>query len=317
MGTLPLFDEPSSLDRGRLHDRLEQLAREGVFIGTSSWKYAGWLGQIYTASRYQSRGRFSEKRFQEECLAEYAETFPIVCGDFSFYQFPTPAYWKKLLTSASPHLKYAFKVPEEITVKVFPTHARYGPRAGEQNATFLNAAAFDAMFLELLRPWREQIAVLVLEFGRFPKFCYRGVEEFLAELDPFLAALPRDFRYAVEVRNPEFLSPEYFECLHGHGAAHVLNAWSRMPELPRQIAIPQVFTADFTVVRALLRFGRPYEKAVAQFSPYKQIQDPYPEAREAMRSIIKRARDRNQPAYVFVNNRLEGNAPGTIEAIVT
>ena len=317
MGTLPLFDEPSSFDRGRLHDRLEQLARERIFIGTSSWKYEGWLGQIYSASRYQTRGRFSEKRFQEECLAEYAETFPIVCGDFSFYQFPTPAYWKKLFTSASPQLKYAFKVPEEITVKVFPTHARYGPRAGDQNATFLNAAAFDAMFLELLRPWREQIAVLVFEFGQFPKFCYRGVDAFLAELDPFLAALPRDFRYAVEVRNPEFLAPEYFECLRGRGAAHVLNAWSRMPELPRQISMPQAFTADFTVVRALLRFGRPYEKAVAQFSPYKQIQDPYPEGREAMRKIIDRARERNEPAYVFVNNRLEGNAPGTIEAIIS
>ena len=29
-----------------------------------------------------------------------------------------------------------------------------------------------------------------------------------------------------------------------------------------------------------------------------------------------RARERSEPSYIFVNNRLEGNAPQTIEAIV-
>ncbi len=34
-----------------------------------------------------------------------------------------------------------------------------------------------------------------------------------------------------------------------------------------------------------------------------------------MRRIAERAWKTRQPAYVFVNNRLEGNAPGTIEAV--
>jgi len=314
---LSLFEEPSSFDRERLKQKLEELTRQGVFIGTSSWKYEGWLGQIYTRDRYYLQGRFSQKRFEQECLAEYAETFPIVCGDFSFYQFPTEAYWNKLFGSATRGLKYALKVPEEITAKAFPKHARYGPKAGEDNPSFLNAAVFQSMFLDLLRPWRDQIAVLILEFGRFPKYCYRDAVEFVAELYPFLTFLPADFRYAVEVRNEEFLVPEYFACLREHGVAHVLNAWSRMPELPEQIAMPEVFTADFTVVRALLRRGRPYERAVEQFSPYKEIQDVNPGARQAMHAVIDRARERNQPAYIFVNNRLEGNAPRTIEEIVT
>ena len=314
---LSLFEEPSSFDRERLKQKLEELTRQGVFIGTSSWKYEGWLGQIYTRDRYYLQGRFSQKRFEQECLAEYAETFPIVCGDFSFYQFPTEAYWNKLFGSATRGLKYALKVPEEITAKAFPKHARYGPKAGEDNPSFLNAAVFQSMFLDLLRPWRDQIAVLILEFGRFPKYCYRDAVEFVAELYPFLTFLPADFRYAVEVRNEEFLVPEYFACLREHGVAHVLNAWSRMPELPEQIGMPEVFTADFTVVRALLRRGRPYERAVEQFSPYKEIQDVNPGARQAMHTVIDRARERNQPAYIFVNNRLEGNAPRTIEEIVT
>ena len=317
MGNLPLFDEPPSFDRAGLHRKLDELARQRIYIGTSSWKYQGWFGQIYTPDRYYFRGRLSEKRFQDECLAEYAETFPIVCGDFTFYQFPAESYWKKLFNSAPGSLRFAFKVPEETSVKVFPKHARYGPRAGDENESFLNSDVMRAQLLDVLQPWRERIATLIIEFGQFPKFCYKDVAEFIAELDPFLKQLPTNFRYAVEVRNEEFLCPEYFACLRHHGVAHVLNAWTRMPDLSEQIEIPEIHTADFTVVRALLRRGRPYEQAVKQFSPYREVQEANPGARDAIRTIIKQARERNQPSYIFVNNRLEGNAPQTIESIIS
>jgi hypothetical protein len=35
-----------------------------------------------------------------------------------------------------------------------------------------------------------------------------------------------------------------------------------------------------------------------------------------MRQIAERARKSGQRAYIFVNNRLEGNAPSTIEAVI-
>lgn len=315
METGSLFEEPQQFDRRRLHDRLAALAAQNIFIGTSSWKYEGWLGQIYSRSRYTTRGRFSQKRFHDECLSEYAETFPIVCGDFSFYQFPSPEYWRKLFGSAPPPLQFAFKVPEDVTVKQFPRHPRYGPRAGEDNSSFLDAALFQSGFLDLLAPYRPRVAALIFEFGAFPKYCYRDTDEFLQELDPFLAALPPGFRFAVEVRNPEFLSPEYFGCLHDHGIAHVFNAWTRMPEIGTQLHLRDAYTAGFTLARALLRRGRAYEEAVAKFTPYEHIQDPNPETRDALRLLIRRARERHEPSYIFVNNRLEGNAPQTIEAI--
>ena len=98
-------------------------------------------------------------------MAEFAETFPIVCGDFSFYQFPTPEFWKKLFATAPPQLQFALKVPEEVTVEVFPRHPRYGPRAGRTNEAYLNADAFRAQFLEPLEPYRSRIACLIFEFG--------------------------------------------------------------------------------------------------------------------------------------------------------
>ena len=315
--TLPLFEEPSEFDRERLRQKLSELAARSILIGTSSWKYEGWIGQVYSRNRYLVRGKFSQKAFEAECLSEYASTFPIVCSDFSFYQFPSEAYWQRLFRSAPPSLKYAFKVPEEITVKMFPLHPRYGPRAGEDNASFLDAALFRSSFLDLLEPYRQQIAVLIFEFGTFSKRTYQHVVDFLAELDPFLAHLPDGYRYAVEVRNEEFLHPDYFACLRHHGVAHAFNAWTRMPEIGEQMQMPDVYTADFTVIRALLRKGRPYEDAVAKFTPYREVTDENPGTRQALRDLISRARHRNEPSYIFVNNRLEGNAPQTIEALVT
>jgi uncharacterized protein YecE (DUF72 family) len=309
---LPLFDPPAAFDRGPLASSLRSLAANNIWIGTSSWKYQGWLGQVYTPDRYLVRGRFSSKRFANECLAEYAETFPIVCGDFSFYQFPAPEYWSKLFASAPATLKFALKVPEEVTVEAFPKHARYGPRAGMANESYLNAEAFTALFLEPLEPYRGRISALIFEFGARRA----SPREFLSRVDLFLTALPGTFPYAVEVRNPEYLRPAYFECLREHGAAHVLNAWTRMPRLAEQMAIPGAFPAQFTVVRALLRQGRSYADAVAQFEPYDKVRDENPEARDALRALIRRMREERRAAYIFVNNRLEGNAPETIRAVL-
>jgi uncharacterized protein YecE (DUF72 family) len=314
--SLPLFDEPPQFDRERLAGTLKRLAGDGVLIGASSWKYEGWIGQIYSEERYMVRGRFSKKRFEQQCIAEYADTFPIVCGDFSFYQFPSDDFWRKLFATAPPHLRFAFKVPEEVTCRTYPNHPRYGPRAGQPNETFLSAELFDAGFLQALAPWRERIPVLIFEFGTFSKKTYPDPGLFFADLDRFLSGLPREWRYAVEIRNEEFLLPAWFEMLRRHSVAHVFNAWTRMPPLHRQVEIAEAFTADFTVVRALLRTGRPYETAVRQFSPYERVEDPNPSARDTMRRIIERARKRREPAYLFINNRLEGNAPVTIDAVV-
>lgn len=306
-----LFAEPRPLA-----GRLAALAQRGIYVGTSSWKYDGWLGSIYTPERYFTRGRFSQKKFEETCLAEYAETFPVVCGDFSFYQFPSDEYWRKLFGGSPQALQFAFKVPEEITVKTWPTHARYGRRGGLENENFLNAEMFTRLFYEPLALYGARVALFIFEFGTFSKSAFPDVCAFLEALDGFLAALPEGPRYSVEIRNAEYLCPEYFGVLRSNGVAHVFNAWTRMPDLATQTAIDDAYTAGFTATRALLRRGRAYAEAVKAFEPYKAIQDPLPETREALRALIQKSLGERRPAYIFVNNRLEGNAPGTIEAVV-
>jgi uncharacterized protein YecE (DUF72 family) len=316
MSTLPLFDEPVPETRRVLKQKLGQLAQQGIYVGTSSWKYEGWLGQIYTPDRYRVRGKLSRKRFENECLAEYAETFPVVCGDFSFYQFPTAGFWQRLFASAPSTLRFALKIPEDVTLRVFPGHPRYGLRLGTVNPNFLDMVLLKSEFLDLLMPYRDRIAVLIFEFGAFPKSAFATVDEFLNAAAPAVAQLPREFRYAVEVRNPEFLSADYFAFLHDANIAHVFNSWTRMPPLEGQMLMEGAFTADFTVARALLRPGRKYEDAVNLLSPYREVQEPNEEVRKALRDLLIRSKNRAEETYIFVNNRLEGNAPQTIEAVV-
>jgi uncharacterized protein YecE (DUF72 family) len=311
-----LFEEPGAFDRDGLAEKLRQLTAANIFIGGSSWKYEGWLGQIYQRGRYLSRGRFSKKLFEAECLREYAETFPTVCGDFAFYQFPTDDFWRRLFQQTPEHFRFAFKVPEQITCKIFPTHPRYGAAAGRENEGFLDSRMFQEMLVRPLLPYTRKTALLIFEFGAFGRRSFSGLGDFLDRLDPFLASLPPEFRYAVEIRNPGFLETDYFACLRSHRVAHVYNAWSKMPELRRQIAIPDSATADFLVCRALLRQGRVYEDAVAAFAPYREVQDPNPEARDSMRVLIGRARENKEFLFLYVNNRLEGNAPATILSLV-
>jgi uncharacterized protein YecE (DUF72 family) len=310
-----LFDEPCAFDRDAFAARLKDLAARHIYVGGSSWKYEGWLGQIYSRGNYLVRGRFSQKLFNDTCLKEYAQTFPTVCGDFAFYQFPSDEFWRRLFQQTPPGFRFAFKVPEQITCKVYPAHARYGTQAGNENESFLDADLLKESFLRPLQPYRDRTALLIFEFGGFSKKTLASAGEFLERLDPFLAKLPPEFRYAVEIRNPDFLERDYFLSLRAHKVAHVFNAWSRMPELRYQMALPDSFTADFIVIRALLRQGRSYEEAVQLFSPYTEVKDPNPEVRRSLRDMVRIAQDKQTTAFLFVNNRLEGNAPATILAI--
>jgi uncharacterized protein YecE (DUF72 family) len=301
----------------RLAPLLRALADRSVYFGTSSWKYPGWLGSVYSPERYATRGRFSKAKFEAACLAEYAETFPVVGGDFTFYRTPAPDDWTRLFAGAPSGFAFGLKVPEQFTVPRWPGHSRYGGRAGQVNGQFLDAPLFDLAFARGLGPHRDRIASLIFEFGAFSRDDFPGPADFLARLDPFLAALPVGFPYAVEVRNKEYLTPDYFRVLARHNVAHVFNAWTRMPPLAEQLALPGAETADFTVVRALLRHGSSYEQAVNLFEPYKEVQHPDPSTRDSLRQLAERNARIRRRTYVFVNNRLEGNAPGTIEAVVS
>jgi uncharacterized protein YecE (DUF72 family) len=81
-----------AFDREQMKKKAADLAASGVYIGTSSWKYEGWMNQIYTPARYEYRGKVTKTRFERDCLSEYAEVFKTVSVDEAYYGFPRREY---------------------------------------------------------------------------------------------------------------------------------------------------------------------------------------------------------------------------------
>ena len=218
-----------NLARQELAEQAASLAAQGVYIGTSSWKYPGWCGTIYDRARYEYRGKFAETRFKRDCLAEYAEVFKTVCVDAAYYTFPSQQYLEGMVTQTPDDFLFGLKVTDAITIKKFPKLDRFGEQAGKPNENFLNADLFAKAFLKPCEAVRANIGLLMFEFSRFWPTDYEHGRDFIADLDRFLGQLPTGWPYGVEMRNRNWLKPEYFECLARHRVAHVFNSWDAMP----------------------------------------------------------------------------------------
>lgn len=303
--------------RDELKPRLAQLAAQGIYLGTSSWKYPGWCGSIYDEARYAYRNRFAKTRFEANCLAEYAETFSTVCVDAAYYQFPSPKYLEGLVAQVSPDFRFGLKVTDLVTIKKFPNLPRFGQHAGRPNENFLNADLFASAFLKPCEPFRPSIGTLIFEFSRFYSSDYAHGQDFVADLDRFLGALPAGWPYAIELRNRHWLQSDYFAMLARHNVAHAWNSWSAMPAASEQLALVESRTAsDLAVARFLLKPGRTYEEAVKTFQPYTEVKDANADARSAAKAILEEGLAARKKTFIFINNRLEGSAPKTIAAIL-
>jgi uncharacterized protein YecE (DUF72 family) len=306
-----------NFDRDQFKKELASLAAEGIFIGTSSWKYAGWRGRLYDEARYVYRGRFSESRFERNCLTEYAEVFKTVSVDAAYYQFPTARSLEGLIAQVPQDFQFSLKATDEITLKRFPNLPRFGARAGRSNPHFLDADLFQSAFLQPCETIRNNIGLIMFEFARISSEDFARGRDFVDALDQFLGRLPADWRYGVEVRTASLLQPAYFEVLARHNVAHIFNSWEAMPPVLEQADKPESFSArDFLGARFLLKPGRRYEEAVKLFSPYDRVKEPYPEGRNAAAHLIQEARAKKRKVFLYVNNRFEGNALDTIAAML-
>ena len=89
-----------------------------------------------------------------------------------------------------------------------------------------------------------------------------------------------------------------------------------MPALAEQHQRMEGFTAPFTVLRLLTPLKISYEEAKKRAEPYNKIVGELPEMRRDTVTLVKKAMKEKRQAYVIVNNRSEGNAPLTIQALM-
>ena len=81
------------------------------------------------------------------------------------------------------------------------------------------------------------------------------------------------------------------------------------------VKVWEELTIPTFVLRLLTPLKMSYEAAKKRAEPYTKIVGELPDMREEAIVLIKNAIGHNRRAYVLVNNRLEGNAPLTVQAL--
>ena len=204
-----------------------------VRFGTSSWSFPGWQGLVYSQKR-------TTGWLAKEGLREYAQhpLFGTVGVDRSYYAPVPHEDFRRYADQLPDGFPCCCKAPGLVTS---PVQIERGP--AEPNPQFLSADRFVADLLDpVARSFRGHAGPFILQFP--PMLRRSGIAPaiFFEGLDRFLGSLPRDFQYAVEVRDRALLSDDYLRVITAHGAAHVYNAWTAMPLPGAQAAIVPVET---------------------------------------------------------------------------
>ena len=186
----------------------------------------------------------------------------------------------------------------------------------EPNPSFLSAERF---IEEVLEPcalvFRSHAGPFVFECPPLPREARPDAEMFADRLDAMFEQLPRDFRYAVELRDRSRLTAAYADVLRRHGVAHTYNYWSDMPMPLRQADTVAPGAAPFMVIRLLLRPGTRYEESRERFRPFNRLVAPDDIMRDEVVELARRTFGVGQDVFVLVNNKAEGSAPLTIAAL--
>lgn len=285
------------------HALANQLSSELRF-GTMSWSFPGWRGLVYGDD-------VSPKLLAESGLTAYAK-HPLLRAveiDRSFYD-PLPArYFAEVREQVADDFRFVVKAHEACTLVRFPEHARYGKRRGDANERYLDAAyATDAVVGPTVEGLGSKLGVLLFQFAPQDAGDPRAFAE---RLHAFLSGLPRGIPYAVEVRNPELLTPHYAAALNGLGL-HAHNVWGGMPSVLEQARLIPPTARKPLVVRWLMRRGDDYEGARSRFLPFSRLAEPDLSNRQAIATLIAKALAHGVPAFVVVNNKAEGCAPASI-----
>jgi uncharacterized protein YecE (DUF72 family) len=163
-------------------------------------------------------------------------------------------------------------------------------------------------FLAAMDLLGEKLGPLLLQFPWFPDTAFLQLDDFLARLLPFLERLPKGYRFAVEIRNRDWLAPKLADVLRERGVALALIDQSWMPRPTEWFEGFDPITADFTYIRwlgdrkGIERLTKTWDKTI--FDCAEPLQE--------WMKVCDQAVRRGVQVYAFANNHYAGHGPATV-----
>lgn len=240
-----------------------------IHLGTQGWSYKSWEGVFYPQGT--PSGSY---------LPYYATRLKTVEIDSSFYGTPRASFLAKWDKDTPADFRFAAKFPKLITHEKMLADA-------ESDAHY---------FLSGMSALGEKLGPLCLQFA------YDFKPDQRTRLDDFLATLPTEFRYAVEVRNRGWFEDWFFDLLKKHHAALVLVDRVSMPKL-------QEVTTDFTYIRWL---GNRKDVPDDEYTHVRIHRD---KELDEWADTIAELHEREVEVWGFANNHYMGHSPATLQEI--
>jgi uncharacterized protein YecE (DUF72 family) len=279
-------------------------------VGTCSWKYDSWKGLVYDPDAHYHA---------EDYLVDYSRFFKGVEVDQWFWSlFPGEAKMpveKTVATYAASvpaDFRFSVKAPNSITLTHFYGRQTAANKdwANRANERFLDIELVHE-FVDSLAPMRSRLGPIMFQFEYLNAKKMPSRAWFFEKLDAFLSELPDEPEFAVEVRNPNLLVPEYFDLLRKHRVGNVLLEGYFMPPVRRVFEQFDTATADFSILRLHGPDRSGIEKRTNK--DWSRVVEPKDEGIGAAVDLVNLNVAKNIKTYVNVNNHYEGSAPLSIE----
>jgi len=288
--------------------RLSQALPPGFRLGTSSWAFPGWAGQVWARD-------YPEAALAHHGLSAYA-AHPLlrtVSIDRSYYAPLSPAQYHAYAKQVPADFRFVVKAPAELTAPVLrQASVRTGRR---DNPRFLDPDVARRCLVEpVLEGLGASLGLVLLQVPPMPDAWVRDPLPFAERLETLLASLPPALPRALELRNPQLLCEPVFAALERTGSLYCFTVHPAAPSIDEQLArLPATLAASGPLVlRWNLRTGDSYEVAKARFAPFTHLQAEDRSNRPAIAAMCRRALAAGRPAYVIANNKAEGCAPQTL-----
>jgi len=256
----------------------------GILLGTSAFTAAGWEGSFYPKGMRSA-----------DYLAFYAERFHAVEVDSTFYGCPSARTVNNWNARTPEGFIFSVKVPQVIT------HEKVLVDCDSEFEEFVKT-------MDILGP---KLGPMVFQFPSFDRWKFPKQEAFLAVLAPFLKKLPADHKFAIEIRNKNWLDARFADVLREYSVALALTDTSFMPrpwELKEKF---DLITADFAYVRWL---GDRKEIEEQTTTWDKTIIDRSSDLNnwvEVFKSLVSNSKVLK--LFAFANNHYAGHGPATVK----